>query len=299
MTKKRKRNNQNSGFETIGHALDMMLAGHHSVVGPDFIITRREPDNADIGHLDPKTLRTFDNDFVKRLVNTSAESKATIPDDLKGLSESYTKQRELLSSFHGKAECLLSNYDMNAAKELGNFDPYMNKIVLRNNAEVCVFFDYIALYRMIEGKRTIINWRMNNPKAINKNNKAVVSALEKARFAVLRIDQNLAHGAIKVTNVITGNECILIDKALNSSHKEGCFFICSILDLGDYVMTSGGGIPLSPVSDGGKSALTLLKKHLSKLQSAKRPVNKGIIDAVREIYGFCLRSGALENMTIS
>ena len=163
---------------------------------------------------------------------------------------------------------------------------------------MCVFYDYIALYRKIDGKRTIAHWRMNNPKAINKDNKQVVTALEKAKFVVLRLDKNLEHGAIKVTNIVTHDECILIDKALHASKKEGCFFICSVLDVGEYIMTSGGGTPIDPKSSAGKSTLTLLKKHFAKLQSAKSPINKDITYCVREIYGFCLRGGALEGMTI-
>ncbi|KKB96220.1 hypothetical protein SZ25_00702, partial [Candidatus Arcanobacter lacustris] len=122
----------------------------------------------------------------------------------------------------------------------------------RNEAELNVFYDYIILYRKIENKRCIINWTLQSPKAINQGNQQVVKALEKASFAILRLDENLRDGAIKVTNVINKKELLLIDKSLNRSDKEGCFFICSLLDMGNYVMTSGGGIPIDPNSDGGK-----------------------------------------------
>ena len=115
----------------------------------------------------------------------------------------------------------------------------------------------------------------------------------------MRLDKNLDHGAIKVTNVINQEECILIDRSLNASKKEGFFFVCSLLDMQDYVMTSGGGIPIPPSMDIGRSAITLLEKHLNKLRSAKSVVNSDIIKSVREVYGFCLRSGIMEYMTIN
>ena len=71
-------------------------------------------------------------------------------------------------------------------------------------------------------------------KIINSDNKQVVNALEKSNFAILGLDKNLEYGAIRVTNIITKQELILVGKALNASGKEGYFFICSLLDMGDY-----------------------------------------------------------------
>lgn len=300
-TRQNKRRKKDGGMnlDHVCTAIDLMLAGHDSVVGPDFVITRRDPYNADIGHLDPKALHTFDQGFVDTLVGIEAGEKVNFLQDLKKLCQLYMEQRALLSEYHGKImQCLFDRYDMQAAKELGNFDTYLDKIVIRNNAEMNVFYDYIALYREIGDKRSIVNWRLENPAAITKENKGVVEALEKAKFALLRLDKNLEHGAIRVTNVITQTESILMDRALNASRKEGCFFICSILDRGDYLMTSGGGIPIDPKSSAGKSALTLLKPHFDQIKTAGHPVNKDIKEGVRKIYGFCLRAGALEYMTV-
>jgi len=216
---KKRTNRGKDNIDVIGHALDLMLAGHDSVIGPDFVLTKRGMgiDSAEIGYLDPDSLNTYDSDFINSLMKTQAEAKISIPDNLESLSNDYSKQRELLSEFHHEGEVLLTTYDREAANELGNVDHYNdNKIVIRNNAEMCVFYDYIALYRIIERKRTIAYWRMNNPSVTNKDNKAVVNAHEKARFSVLRIDQNLEHGVIKVTNLITKNEHLLIGPTLRA-----------------------------------------------------------------------------------
>lgn len=280
-------------------ALDMVLAGHETIIGPDFIVSKHDPYNADIGHLDRSALRTFDQKFVNHLIHIKPSQKILIPGNIKNLTQDYLQQRDSLSDYNLKAgNFMFDNFDVDASKELGNFDPYLNKVVIRNEAEMCVFYDYIALYRKIGSKRTIISWREQNKSVVNEKNKQVISALENANFAVLRIDKNLDHGAIKVTDIIREKEYLLIDRALNYSRKEGCFFICSVLNMGDYIMTSGGGTPISPATSVGKSTLTLLKKHLVKIRSAKRPANKVILECVREIFGFCLRSGALEFMTI-
>ena len=88
---------------------------------------------------------------------------------------------------------------------------------------------------------------------------------------------------------------LLIDRALNRSRKEGLFFVCSLLDMGEYVMTSGGGIPLDPKVAAGKSALSLSQKHLAQMRKSKLPLTNNTMECVRKIYGLCLRGGAMSN----
>jgi hypothetical protein len=290
--------NRGLDIDEMLFGLDLMVAGRRAVIGSDFLMTMIDPFNAEIGHLDPKDLRTFDQDFVDMLLNIKPKQKICIPRNLKSICQDYIKQRERLSTYHEDSTDLLFTYDVRAAKELGNFDKYINKVVTRNDAELTVLYDYIALYRKINGKRSIVHWGSKKSKLINEDNETVINAHAKAKFAVLRLDQNLDHGAIRVINVINEEECILIDRALHSSQKEGFFFVCSLLDMKDYYMTSGGGIPVPPMMDIGRSAITLLKKHLNKLRSAKSVINNDIIKCVREVYGFCLRSGIMEHMTI-
>ena len=154
------------------------------------------------------------------------------------------------------------------------------------------------MYRKAKGKRAAVQWRVENPKLMNNTNKTVISAYEKARFTLLRLDENLPHGGIRTTNLFTQKKNLLMDIALNGSNMEGCFFICSLLDMGEYMMTSGGGIPIDATSNAGKSTLTLLKKYFKKLQTAKSEITVNTIKCAREVYGFCLRGGALENMHI-
>jgi hypothetical protein len=296
MAKTTKKRNTNS--VNIGHALDLMLSGYSAVVGTDFIMTHRDPYNAEIGHLDPEDLRTYDQKFVNSLVNFKAQTKAEVPKNLQNLYQDYREQRAQLCEHQIDLDKNVFKYDIESAKELGNFDTYISKVVLRNEAETNIFYDYIALYRVLKDKRAIMQWHLDHPKFINAKNKNVATAYEMAKFAILRLDKNLDHGGILVTNIISKNECILMDKALNESKKEGCFFLCSALDMESYIMTSGGGIPIDAESSAGKSALTLLKKHFAKLRKIKCAFNDDIAKCVREIYGFCLRAGALKYMTV-
>lgn len=273
--------------------LELMLLEYG--IGPDFILRTRDPYNADIGYLDPKALRTFDQDYVESLIAMAPINKLVIPRDLKNVLDIYVKQRVLLSDYHDTLESLIFDHDVVAAKELQNYDKYSNKVVIRNDAEMNVFCDYIALYRKIEDKRSIVYWNSKNEHNITSENKMVVEALEKAKFAILRLDKNLEHSAIRATNIITQQEVLLIDIALNRSKNEGYFFICSLLDMGTYFMTSGGGIPIDATSPGGKSVLTLSKKHLDTLRKAEF-LDDNIMECVREIYGICLRGRALINM---
>ncbi|WP_440993571.1 hypothetical protein [Cysteiniphilum litorale] len=299
MAKKRKSSRNNNDLMHFAAGLDMILAGHRQVVGPDFIMRQRDPFDADIGHLNPKDLNTYDQGYIDDLVSLKADNAIAIPVDLETLSNTYMSQRELLSDFHNKAFELLRDYDLDAAQELGNFDKYLDKIVIRNEAETNVFYDYISLYRKLNGARAVKRWIEDNPHAVDKQNRTVVSALEKAKFAILRLDENLPYGGIRVTNIINQKEMLLIDRALNRSRKEGLFFVCSLLDMGEYVMTSGGGIPLDPKVAAGKSALSLSQKHLAQMRKSKLPLTNNTMECVRKIYGLCLRGGALSNMTVN
>lgn len=143
---KKRRSKKANDLEIFGSALDIMLqGGHNQLVTPDFILQRREPLNADIGHLDPKDLDTYNQKYIDKLIKLKAKEKINIPNNLEELSENYSKQRELLSDFHNKAfEFLLNRYDMDASKELKNFDPYIDKIIIRNESEMNLFYDYIV-----------------------------------------------------------------------------------------------------------------------------------------------------------
>lgn len=298
-TSRKKKTGNDFQLDHVLAGLDLMLAGHNSVVGQGFLLEKRVPFPTYVGHYNPDDLQKFDQAFVDLLINTESREKIIIPDDLNSLCQIYREQRDQLSAYYEKAtSSLLDQHDITAAKELGNFDVHNNKILIENNAEMNIFFDYITLYQKFSHQRNIVSWRQDNPAAITKDNKAVVSALEKAKFSLLRLDEILLHGAMRVTNLFTQKEGLLIDRALNASTKKGFFFICSALDLGDYIMTSGGGIPIDPTSPRGKSTLTLFKPYFEALQTIHRPFTHRVSSCARKIYGFCLKNDALVNMTI-
>ncbi len=89
---------------------------------------------------------------------------------------------------------------------------------------------------------------------------------------------------------------LLIDKALNASKHEGLFFCCSAMNMGDYIMTTGGGIPIDGRSPGGKAILTLIVNQLDDLKKTVVFTPK-IALCVRKVYGFCLRNGTMSYIT--
>lgn len=68
------------------------------------------------------------------------------------------------------------------------------------------------------------------------------------------------------------------------------------MDMGDYIMTTGGGIPIDGLSPGGKAILTLI---INQLNDLKTPAvyTPEVARGVKKIYGFCLRNSALSGMT--
>ena len=300
--KSRKSNSMGGIFE----ALDMMLAGSHSVVGPDFILSRNEhlydPYHADTGHIPPNELVNYDQEFVDKLTSIKATNEIAIPLDLLSLSKKYSSMRELIGQYQQNIYESLridDEDDFQAAKELKNFDPYIEKIVLRNDAETSVYVDYLSLYRIQNGKRKISILNSAKKNFVNESSQKIVEHYEKARFSLLKINKNYEQGAIKVTDLITQKEYLMFDKALNRSKKEGNYFICSTLNLDEFIMSSGGGVNIDGTSPGGKTILTLFKKHWDKIQKSKNIFDDDIVECVREIYSFCLRSGCMTHQTIN
>jgi len=281
MTRQRKRNKL-----TTLNALDLVLSGYDTVIGSDFIIQKKDPYNADIGHLDPLSLRTFDQNFIDSLVSLKPIAKVLIPNNLKDLLEKYKANRNLLLGFNEHASDIVIDHDIKAAKELQNFDPYIKKVVIRNHSEFCLFYEYILLYRKVNYKRAIFQYSEYFP----DNN--VYNALLHSNLALLRIDEVLAHGAIKTINVIDRHEYLIFDETLNRTSKAGMFLVGTLLNIDSLYLINCGIIFLDPNSFGGKSILTLFKKHLDNLRIAKTCNNK-TMDCAREVFGIALRSGCL------
>uniref|UniRef100_UPI003F827C69 hypothetical protein n=1 Tax=unclassified Cysteiniphilum TaxID=2610889 RepID=UPI003F827C69 len=81
--KRNKGNKGNKGNDLFefSSALDLMLAGHDQVIGSDFIMRKRDTLNADIGHLNPADLNTYDQSYIDRLIHCQAKECLTIPTD--------------------------------------------------------------------------------------------------------------------------------------------------------------------------------------------------------------------------
>lgn len=235
-----------------------------------------------------------DEAAIEKFYQFQPKNVLHILENLADIYQDYKKQRLLLNDYHNAIEqdVLLSRSIMQAAaKELGNVEPSDGKPVLQNESEMNLFYNYLVLYRSVKGRRYICDWVKKHPEALNKNNEAVVSAFVNAKFAVLRLDKNLTDGCIQVVDVVSEKSYLLVDKAVNASQREGCFFVCSLLDMENYAMTSGGGICIDGTSNCGKAVLTMVAKHREELRSGN-PDN-----GVKEIYGYCLCNGALARST--
>lgn len=234
---------------------------------------------------------------ITEFYSLKTSSALVIPSSLAGAYQEYVKQRVILNGFY--EDCFNEGMFDSAiiAKELGNYDPVKEITVIQNDAEMNVFCDYFSLYRQKNGVRFATHWLEEHKNRLTKANKNVIEGFTNARFSVLRLDKNLASGAIECLDIISQKPYLLIDKALNASKKEGCFFICSVIDMGVYIMTTGGGIPVDGRSVGGKAILTLVANSLTDFRSTPLPFTEAIGNCVRKIYGFCLRNGTLTHMT--
>ena len=278
-------------------AIDYLLGNTYSPFDHD----QEEDATDDKEPLGPGSVHDFMlfNNPNEEAVKALYEIKTTYPKYSPFLAryyQEYVKEREKLNNFHDHIYEEGMKDIVAIAKELGNFDPLEETPVIQNDAEINVFYDYLSLYRTKNGKRFVCDWLEQNTTVLTSLNEKVVKGYCEARFAVLRIDKNLSHGAIQVVDVISQKPYLLFDKAMNASQKEGCFFCASIINMGDYIMTTGGGILIDGHSSGGKAILTIIIENLNNLRSALA-FTPEIALSVRKVYGFCLRNGALLGMT--
>lgn len=278
-------------------AIEYLLGKTYSPLEDDEVDIEddKEPFGPDTPH-DFKIFNAPNELGVKSLYEIRASPLNPTDSILAELYQDYVKERSELNDFHdGVYEEGMEDI-LEISKELGNFDPVGEEPVIQNEAEMNVFYDYLSLYREKNGKRFLCDWLKRNPSALTKSNEKVVKSYCKAQFAVIRIEKSLSHGALQVVDVISQKPYILIDKALNASKKEGLFFCCSIIDMGDYIMTTGGGIPVDGHSSGGKAVLTILLNHMDAFRGLE-VFSPEISRGVRKIYGFCLRNDALHGIT--
>jgi len=240
-----------------------------------------------------------DHHQIQKLYQVKSTESCVVPTSFEILYQDYVHQRSLLDHCYDGCfrECLENMETI--AKELGNYEPILEKAVIQNDSEMNIFLDYASLYRSRNGNRFALDWLNAHQQQITPENEKVVRGYAHAQFAVLRLDKSYPSYAIQCTDILSQKSYLLIDRGLHTSNKIGCFFICSFIDMDDYIMTTGGGIPVDGKSIGRKAILTIVVRSLENFRKAPSPFTKKICQSVCRIYGFCLRNGTLTHMTIN
>lgn len=249
---------------------------------------------------DRKLLAKPNEKEIKQFYNFTTDLSINIPELQESVYNEYLSYRLLLDDYYEQIDQkAIAPMEWEAAKELGNIDPIKQRPVVENNAECNLFHEYLLLYRKKNCKRYICYWLDQNSNVLNKKNQKVILDHNNARFAVLRVEQLLPYNVTKVIDIISKKVYFLIDKGINTTQKEGSFFICSIMEIGNYIMTANGGIPFNGCLREGKAILTIIAKHLENFRKAKIPLTQEVAEGVREIYSFCLRNDMLDYITVT
>lgn len=215
------------------------------------------------------------------------------------LFENYKHNRRLLSDFHidtfrpgNIPERIINNAGekLGICSEDGHIDIY-------SEVEMNVLYDYCTLYSYIDNRPFISDFLEKHPENLQEEAKEVVTAFVNSKFTILRFDALLDNGLIKVHDLANGENHILIDQALNNTTFEGCHLVVNLLDLKDYVMSSGGPISFDPKSWGGKHILEIFSKYLSSIKRNKQPTKDITVEYVTKIYNYCLTNCALHGNT--
>lgn len=249
---------------------------------------------------DCKLLAKPNEKAIKQFYNFTPDLSINIPELQESVYNKYVLYRSSLDDYYEQInQKAVRPMEWESAKELGNIDPINQRPVIENNAECNLFHEYLLLYREKNCKRYICDWLDQHSNILNKKNQKIALAHSNARFAVLRLEQLLPYNIIRVVDIISKKAYLLIDKGINNTQKEGFFLICSIMKIGNYIMTANGGIPINGCSRKSKAILSIVAKHLENFRKAKTPLTREVTEGVREIYSFCLRNDMLDYITVT
>lgn len=290
----RKKSSRHSyGFDEFAFGLDFMMSQSHlplrarrGLITPNALIF-------------PDYTRIWGTKFSIRRYRESPK----ITERNLALFEDYKSNRRLLGQFQDKIfrpDDMPEDIVINAGKKLGVLSPN-GKIDIYNEIEMNILCDYFVLYSYLNNKKYIVEFLDTNPSSVLEKEKEVMNAFVNSKFTILRFDEFLDSGVIKALDLFNGEECILIDQALNRSSFVGCHLVANLLILKDYVMTSGGSIPFDPESEGGKKTLAIFDEYIVKSKSKKsnEKMTDLTVEYVSKIYNYCLTTGALNGHAIN
>jgi hypothetical protein len=118
--------------------------------------------------------------------------------------------------------------------------------VLDNEQARAVLFDY-CLYTYTRGGKTVIEKCVeSDPWGETSDEKAVLIAMVKAHYSVFLVEQIEKGAGATLFDLLRHERLRLVDIGIGSTAVRGMFFAGRLLPMGEFWITSGAFLPLTP-----------------------------------------------------
>jgi len=124
-------------------------------------------------------------------------------------------------------------------------------IVLDTEDTISVIMDFALYHVRQDGLNAVERHFRNSPPAPGTDGRTCLDAMRQARYRVLQVDELFSGFGLTVHDVLRSENGLLLDVALSRSAQKGAVLAGHVLCFPDFWMTTGAGLPLTPVVFGG------------------------------------------------
>lgn len=180
-----------------------------------------------------------------------------------------------------------------AAKILGIYEAgFEESIRIRNDAEMSMHAEHCLLYFSIKGTPLLQLIFEEKRPTFKPQERKLIEVLLKSHFTIFKIEDIYKNGAIKVSDLMTSEERVLFDKTMNEQQSIGNYILCTVLDMGDYIMTGSGTLPFSIEYSGGQEVLKIFSEYLKSIDDITKIPPKETEKCVSDIFRYCFETKA-------
>lgn len=225
--------------------------------------------------------------------------------DYQLLSSQYTGWRGYLEGFFGlllQGQDVPKAYSLRAAKVLGL--TFSSDIDFESPSEEALFQDYVYHHYLEKDATWVSRCLKAKPKLLKDDYKAIGYAIQHAYFTFMDILEvmDVSLGVMRVYDNVCKRERIFIDRAFAKTaikHLGTIMMFSTVIDTGNFLFTTGAGIPIDKTSLGGKVVVNAMERYTKHHLLAKPLSINESYACVTEIVSLCLKGGALRGHTLN
>ena len=183
-------------------------------------------------------------------------------DEVEGFLKDYSKLRKELKRLHGTLVKQLDDSDLDEAGiALGLLDGDVLSVGVEE--EITVLIDHCLYSSRQDGKTVLEAYGESRKLKPGTPRRRLLDAMADSRFSVYRFDRIHRGVGAEVSDLFYGHRRVLVDVALSNSMGKGGLLLSRTLDMGDWIMTTGAGLPFE------RRILREAKKKFSDLFDSK------------------------------